>query len=104
MLQIKHGKRKVVASALTFCFFLQQSFCLQVLATNITGAGVTQNGNIFDIRPDASNGDIGYRKGQNFDLSKGDIANLIFHDDVKGGNYVKNDKMLNLLHEVFCNE
>jgi len=28
----------------------------------------------------------------------------IFHDDVNGGNYVKDDKMLNLLHGVFCNE
>ena len=37
MIKIKAGKRKAVASALTFCFFLQQSFCLQVLATNISG-------------------------------------------------------------------
>lgn len=71
MLQIKVGKRKVVASALTFCFFLQQSFCLQVLATNITGAGVTQNGNVYNITPDGTNGDIGFRKGLDFVLSEG---------------------------------
>jgi hypothetical protein len=28
----------------------------------------------------------------------------IFHDDVNGGNYVKDDKMLNLLRGVFYNE
>ena len=57
MLHIKAGKRKVVASALTFCFFLQQSFCLQVLATNISG--VTGNNGVYDIDPTATNGDIG---------------------------------------------
>ena len=82
MIQVKAGKRKVVASALTFCFFLQQSFCLQVAATNISG--VTGNNGIFNIDPTASNGDIGFRKYQDFDLSKGDIANLIFHDYTSG--------------------
>ena len=79
MIQIKAGKRKVVASLLTFCFFLQQSFCLQVLATNISG--VNGNNGVFDITPTAKNpaGDIGFRKYQNFELSEGDIANLIFH-------------------------
>ena len=77
--RIKAGKRKVVASLLTFCFFLQQSFCLQVLATNISG--VNGNNGVFDITPTAKNpaGDIGFRKYQNFELSEGDIANLIFH-------------------------
>lgn len=28
----------------------------------------------------------------------------LFHDDANGGNYVKNDKMFNLLKEVFCYE
>ena len=79
MIKIKAGKRKAVASALTFCFFLQQSFCLQVLATNISG--VTGNNGVFDITPTAKNpaGSIGFRKYQNFDLSKGDVANLIYY-------------------------
>lgn len=79
MIKIKAGKRKAVASALTFCFFLQQSFCLQVMATSISG--VTGNNGVYDITPTAKNpaGDIGFRKYQNFDLSQGDIANLIFH-------------------------
>ena len=79
MIKIKAGKRKAVASALTFCFFLQQSFCLQVLATNISG--VTGSNGVFDITPTAKNpaGSIGFRKYQNFDLSKGDVANLIYY-------------------------
>ena len=79
MIKIKADKRKAVASALTFCFFLQQSFCLQVMATTISG--VTGNNGVYDITPTAKNpaGNIGFRKYQNFDLSEGDIANLIFH-------------------------
>ncbi len=84
MIQIKAGKRQIVASALTFCFFLQQSFCMQVMASYIPGASVVQDGNTFNIYPDATNGDIGYRKGPNFDLDKGDVANLIFHDKIEG--------------------
>lgn len=82
MIRVKAGKRKVVASALTFCFFLQQSFCLQVMATTITG--IEGNNGIFNIDPSAINGDIGFRKYKDFDLSAGDIANLIFHNSTKG--------------------
>ena len=77
MIQVKSAKRKVVASALTFCFFLQQSFCLQVVATQISG--VEGNNGIFNIDPTAMNGDVGFRKYKDFNLSEGDIANLIFH-------------------------
>ena len=68
MIQIKGNKRKAVASALTFCFFLQQSFCLQVLATNISG--VTGNNGIYNIDPTAVNNtkDIGFRKYLNLRL------------------------------------
>ncbi len=82
MIKIKAGQRKVVASALTFCFFLQQSFCLQVLATQISG--VTGVNGVYNIDPTAVNGDIGFRKYDNFDLSKGDVANLIFNNLTNG--------------------
>ena len=77
MIKIKAEKRKAVASALTFCFFLQQSFCLQVLATQISGT--TGNNGIYNITPTAMNGDIGFRKYKDFNLSEGDVANLIYH-------------------------
>mgnify|MGYP002625220170 CR=1 FL=1 len=83
MIRIQAGKRKAVASALTFCFFLQQSFCMQVLATNIGGIDGNASG-VYNIEPTATNGDIGLRKYYDFDLSEGDIANLIFHDSIQG--------------------
>lgn len=45
-------------------------------ATDITG--VTSNNGIFNIDPSKTNGDVGYRQYDNFNLDKGDIANLIF--------------------------
>ena len=82
MIKTTAGKRKMIASALTFCFFLQQSFCLQVMASNITG--VTGDNGVYNIDPTATNGDIGFRKYSHFELSDGDIANMIFHDGHKG--------------------
>ena len=82
MIEIKANRRKVVASLLTFCFLMHQTLCLQVLASNISGAEGRPNpdgpGNIFDLDPTAVNGDTGFRKYHNFELSEGDIANLIF--------------------------
>ena len=78
MIQIKAGKRKMVASALTFCFFLQQSFCMQVMATTISGA--TGVNGVYNIDPTAfsQDGSVGYRKYYKFNLDQGDTANLIF--------------------------
>ena len=79
MIQIKAGKRKAVASALTFCFFLQQSFCMQVMATNISGIEGVDG--VYNIDPTAvsKDGTVGYRKYLDFDLSEGDIVNLIYY-------------------------
>ena len=52
-----------------------------VMATDISGvAGV--NG-VFNIDPTAINGDVGIRQYKNFNLSAGDIANLIYKYGVK---------------------
>lgn len=45
-------------------------------ATDITG--ITGNNGIFNITPEKVNTNVGYRKYDNFDLSAGDIANLIY--------------------------
>lgn len=45
-------------------------------ATDITG--VNGNNGVFNITPDKLNGEVGYRKYDNFNLSAGDIANLIY--------------------------
>lgn len=47
-----------------------------VNATDITG--ITGNNGIYNINPEKVNGDVGYRKYDNFNLSEGDIANLIY--------------------------
>ena len=82
MIDIKINRQKLIASTLTFCFLMHQTLCLQVLASSISGAEAMPNpdgaGNIFNIDPTAVNGDIGFRKYHNFQLSEGDVANLIF--------------------------
>ena len=59
--------------------------CLSVTtvsASNITGVegvpGAGGVGNIFDIDPSQVNGSVGYRQYDDFQLSAGDIANLIY--------------------------
>lgn len=47
-----------------------------VNATDITG--ITGNNGIYNINPEKVNGEVGYRKYNNFDLSAGNIANLIY--------------------------
>lgn len=70
------SKRKLLAAILSVSFVMQQSVILKVSATDITG--VTGNNGIYNINPSDIKGDIGFREYENFNLSKGDIANLIF--------------------------
>ena len=73
---------KLLSAALTSLFILQQSMMLSAIATNITGVANTSagTGSTYNIRPTAviTNTDIGYRKYENFNLSQGDVANLLF--------------------------
>ena len=77
-------KRRIVASLLTTFFLMQQSMVIPAMATQIGGGAdgwVTGNGNVYDIDPTSynkANGGIGFRKYEQFDLSEGDIANLIY--------------------------
>ena len=72
----KINKRKLVASLLTVCFLAHQTMALNVMASTITG--VTGNNGVYDINPSAVNGTTGFRKYKDFNLSEGDIANLIY--------------------------
>ena len=88
MARITSKKRRIVVSLLSLSMMAQQTFVpMAAVASNITGAGSVHgdnittgaNGNtIFDLAPSAHNGNIGYRQYKNFNLSEGDIANLIF--------------------------
>ena len=76
MTESKFNKRKLVASILTVCFVAHQSLMLNAIATEITG--VTGNNGIYNIDPTATNGATGFRQYDKFNLTEGDIANLIF--------------------------
>ena len=81
--------KKFFASFLTFLFLMQQTMVLPAFASEIT-SGVSGNVNIesnpisnghnteFNIRPDFNSGDFGFKHYTNFNLSEGDVANLIF--------------------------
>ena len=70
------GKKVILAAAITAGVLIPQSFNLNAQATDISG--VEGNNGIYNIHPDVSKGDIGFRHYGNFVLSEGDIANLIF--------------------------
>lgn len=70
------NNRKMVATALVISFLVQQSFMTSALASDISG--VTGNNGVYNINPTDVIGGMGFRKYENFTLSKGDIANLIF--------------------------
>ena len=71
-------QKRIIASMLTTLFVAQQSMLLSVVASEISG--VTGNNGTYNINPSALiNGtDMGYRKYKDFNLDKGDIANLIY--------------------------
>src|SRR5574344_379722 len=75
MKQIKSGRMFIAASVLTLCLFGVQA---KTMATDITGVSVGPDGHTYNIDPSGYNSGVGYRKYQNFNLSEGDIANLIF--------------------------
>ena len=74
----KDLSKRVLAATLTSLFILQQSSLIGAFASDISG--FNQTSGTFNIDPTAiiTNTDIGYRKYENFNLSEGDVANLIF--------------------------
>lgn len=86
--------KKLVAFVLTSLFFMQQIMILPAFAeSNISGVANGQSGS-FDIHPDFANGDFGFKHYGNFELGKGDVANLIFA--LKNGD-ISVDKFVNLV-------
>lgn len=64
-------------------------------ATDITG--VTGNNGTYNINPEQINGDVGYRYYNNFNLSSGDIANLIY-EGYKNGEIRDLNTFINLVN------
>ena len=88
------GKRYIAASILTLCVMMAGSS----YATDIHGIRPDGNG-VYNIDPSGWNGNVGYRWYKNFNLSEGDIANLIFkygeHNVSKFVNLVDNTININ---------
>src|SRR5574344_1592973 len=72
------NRKKIAATLLSVLFLSNQSLTIMAVATEITG--VTGNNGVYNINPTAiiTGSDMGYRKYKDFDLSQGDIANLIY--------------------------
>ncbi len=64
-------RSRIITFAVAVALTAQAAF-----ATNISG--ISGNNGTFNINPEVANGDTGFRQYENFYLSKGDIANLIF--------------------------
>ncbi len=86
--------KKYITAVLTALFLFQQTLCIPVLATDISGINPTQGTGHYDIHPEFVHGDMGFRHYENFNLSQGDIANLIFL--VKNGQ-IPVEKFVNLV-------
>ncbi len=77
--------RRVFVAILCVSFVFQQSLVLPLLAESVItpdkSAGmapdITQNGNIWDINPNFSHGSTDFGHFNQFNLTEGDIANLI---------------------------
>ena len=91
-------QRRVIASLLTTFFLMQQSMIVPAMATDITG--VTGNNGVYNIDPTGmiagANG-VGFRQYENFNLSAGDIANLIFQYGAGGRNPQNIETFVNLV-------
>ena len=99
MKKVKSFKRfvaKAFSLFLALSFIMQQSFLLPVLASEITaapgdlGANISQSGNIYDITPGQIHGNTGFAHYDKFNLTPGDIANLIYANGY--------DKFVNLVN------
>lgn len=83
------NKRRLVVAALAVALSVTSAS-----ASDITG--ITGVNGVFNINPDQINGDVGYRQYDNFNLSQGDIANLIFQG-IKNGSIRNIEAFVNLV-------
>ena len=90
----KLGVKRLVSVCLIFLFSLQQLMIVPVFATDITNVNPTPGTGHYDIHPDFASGSMGFKHYNNFNLSEGDVANLIFA--LKNGN-ISLDRFVNLV-------
>ena len=90
----KLSVKRLVSVCLIFLFLLQQLMIVPVFATDITNVNPTPGTGHYDIHPDFASGSMGFKHYNNFNLSEGDVANLIFA--LKNGN-ISLDRFVNLV-------
>ena len=75
------GRAKMLVSLLAVCVLAANALeAKAVEAPSVTDiTGVTGNNGIFNINPTEVHGGAGFRQYENFKLSEGDVANLIFN-------------------------
>ena len=73
----------------TFLCIVYIAYCCPTVLLASEISGVTPQGNTYNIEADKVSGDTGFRQYDTFDLTDGDIANLVYKD-----NY---DKFLNMV-------
>ena len=78
------NKKRVIAFGLSMLLVMQQSLAYQVLASTITNADkspIAPNGgdNVWNVRPDAVNGQTGFKQFDKINLDQGDVLNFIYN-------------------------
>ena len=95
MRQSGKNQKRTIAVLLTGLFMVQQTMGLSVFAAS-TISGVTNGGSgSFNIDPTAKNNGTGFRHYQDFNVGKGDVANLNFADINTFVNMVDNQIKIN---------
>ncbi|MBR1461702.1 leukotoxin LktA family filamentous adhesin, partial [bacterium] len=77
MAGLSRKNKKIVSALLTGLFVMQQTICLNAFGSEITGITAGGSGT-FNIDPTSIDGNVGFRSYDVFNLSEGDIANLIY--------------------------
>ncbi len=73
---LKFNPKRIFAGILSFAIFFMYALPIKALASDITG--VTPTGNTYNIEAAKVSGSTGFRHYNNFNLDKGDIANLLY--------------------------
>ena len=93
----KMSKKALAVSILSSAMLIQAAYNNEVFATDISGIAQNNTTGAYDIRPEAVNGDVGFRKYQNFELTNGDVANFIYQYLNKNGDTGAIQKFVNLV-------
>ena len=95
----RKNQRRIIASLLTGVFMMQPTM-LTVVASEIVSGGtaMTKTNGAYNIDPSSISGNVGFREYTKFNLTEGDIANLIYK---YGANNI--DTFVNLMQDSAFN-